>query len=166
MCSLTPTLTRQKSQNKTGLYFLGINTGRAGEARAVANTILIHNNRPMLKGALVDVDVWPHLSNALGRRVLVLDSWVSGRLYEPSLVLIGPGEQVEVTDHGCLASGRRWIPLRETVAVLRHGFLRYTPVYWSDREHHSVVGRHCLRRRMQRWMRRFLRRMGFKCQCK
>jgi hypothetical protein len=88
-------------------------------AHEVANNILNSRNLPLLHGIVTDVDVWPHLCNVSGERVLVLDSDTCGDLYEPSHLIL-PGKKVELTSR---------LGLNNIIILKRLGFTKYQIIY-------------------------------------
>ena len=95
----------------------------AETAHSIANRLLAASKLPELNGPVTDADVWPHLSNALGKMIIVMDGVSMGWMFQPSQMIF-PGETIQVISDGCIHNGQP-ISLGEALLMLRTGYGEY-----------------------------------------
>ena len=88
-------------------------------AHQVAERAVLERGHPPLSGVITDADVWPALSVAIHRPVVVMDGATHGRLYQPSIhekSQSDPGQPVTVQQDFVLSV----CPMRTTDVLLIH----------------------------------------------
>ena len=113
-------------------------------AHWVAERALMERGQPPLLGVITDADIWPALSVAIHRPVVVMDGATHGLLYQPSVhgkSESDPGRPVTV-QHDTILSGQDPLCTTDVLLIQRTGMTTYQ-LPSSNVNHHL----RCLARR-------------------